>query len=93
MYHIPKDTKLPAMLVVHGATDYIIGLTSPSRYVATLQAAQKGPRPELFLVDWEGGHIAGGMNEIIGTLKFMFWQSGHPDFQLNEYEASQIKNK
>lgn len=81
LYHIPENTKLPAMLVVHGATDYIIALTAPARYVATLQAKQKGTRPQLFLVDWEGGHTGGGADEIIGTLKFMLWQSGHPEFQ------------
>jgi prolyl oligopeptidase len=81
LYHIPKNTKLPAMLVAHGATDYIIGLKAPSRYIATLQAMQEGSRPQLFLVDWEGGHSGGGMDEIMGTLKFMLWQSGHPEFQ------------
>jgi prolyl oligopeptidase len=82
LYHIPKNKKLPAMLVVHGATDYIVALTAPARYVATLQARQKGARPQLFYVDWEGGHSGGGLDEIIGTLKFMLWQSGHKDFQL-----------
>jgi prolyl oligopeptidase len=83
LYHIPTNTKLPAMLVAHGATDYIIGLKAPSRYIATLQAMQEGSRPQLFLVDWEGGHSGGGMDEIMGTLKFMLWQSGHPEFQGN----------
>jgi prolyl oligopeptidase len=82
LYHIPMNTKLPAMLVVHGATDYIIDLTSPARYVATLQARQKGMRPQLFMVDWEAGHTGSGMDEVINTFKFMLWQSGHPEFQL-----------
>ena len=69
------------MLVAHGGTDYIIALTAPARYVATLQAMQKGTRPQLFLVDWDSGHSGGGVSEIIGTLKFMLWQSGHPEFQ------------
>lgn len=82
LYHIPENTTLPAMLVVHGATDYIISLKGPSRYVAALQAKQQGTRPQLFFVDWESGHAGGGIDEIIGTLKFMLWQSGHPEFQL-----------
>lgn len=82
LYHIPRNTKLPAMLVVHGGTDYIIDLTSPARYVATLQAMQTGTRPQLFMVDWEGGHTGSGMDETINTFKFMFWQSGHLEFQL-----------
>lgn len=81
LYHIPDNTNLPAMLVVHGATDYIIDLTGPARYVATLQQKQKGPRPQLFFVNWEGGHVTSSFDEIIGTLKFMLWQSGHKDFQ------------
>ncbi len=81
LYHIPENKMLPAMLVVHGATDYIIDLTAPARYVATLQAMQKGSRPQLFMVNWEAGHTSSGMDEIISTLKFMFWQSGHAEFQ------------
>lgn len=27
LYHIPDNKKLPAMLVVHGGTDYIISIT------------------------------------------------------------------
>jgi len=81
LYHIPKNKNFPAMLIAHGATDYIIDLTAPSRYVATLQAMQNKTRPQLFLVDWESGHSGGGTSEIINTYKFMFWQSGHPDFQ------------
>lgn len=84
LYHIPMNADLPAMLVVHGATDYIIDLTAPSRYIASLQAKQKGTRPQLFMVNWEGGHQGSGMDEIIGTLKFMLWQSGHPEFQLQD---------
>jgi len=83
LYHIPQGTKLPAMLVVHGATDYIISLKGPSRYVATLQTKQQGSRPQLFFVDWESGHSGGGIDEVIGTIKFMLWQTGHPEFQLS----------
>jgi prolyl oligopeptidase len=82
LYHIPDNKKLPAMLVAHGGTDYIISITGPARYIATLQQKQKGNRPQLFLVDWEGGHVGGSVDETISTLKFMLWQSGHKDFQL-----------
>lgn len=82
LHHIPNNKKLPAMLVVHGGTDYIISITGPARYIATLQQKQKGTRPQLFLVDWEAGHAGASFDEIIGTLKFMLWQSGNKDFQL-----------
>jgi prolyl oligopeptidase len=84
LYNIPTNTLLPAMLVVHGATDYIVDLTAPARYVATLQARQKGTRPQLFMVNWEGGHTWSGTDESISTYKFMLWQSGHPEFQLKD---------
>jgi len=84
LYHIPDNKKLPAMLVVHGGTDYIISITGPARYVATLQQKQKGNRPQLFFVDWEGGHVGSSVDETIGTLKFMLCQSGHKDFQMKK---------
>ena len=72
------------MLVVHGGTDYIISITGPARYIATLQQKQKGTRPQLFFVDWDAGHVGASLDETIGTLKFMLWQSGHKDFQLKK---------
>jgi prolyl oligopeptidase len=82
-YHIPHNKKLPAMLIVHGATDYILSMHPAARYTAKLQEEQKGERPILFLVNWEGGHL-GGEDEFLYTLKFALWQTGHPDFQLRK---------
>ncbi len=82
-YHIPHNTKLPAMLLVHGATDYILSMHPVARYAAKLQEKQKGNRPILFLTSWEGGHL-GNQDELLYTLKFALWQSGHPDFQLKK---------
>ncbi len=82
-YHIPHNAKLPAMLLVHGATDYILNMHPVARYAAKLQENQKGNRPILFLTSWEGGHL-GNQDELLYTLKFALWQSGHPDFQLKK---------
>jgi prolyl oligopeptidase len=82
LYHIPQGKKLPAMLIIHGATDYILDLSPAARYSARLQLSQKGERPILFLVQWEGGHATVNENEPIDILKFALWQTGHPDFQL-----------
>jgi prolyl oligopeptidase len=71
------------MLIIHGATDYILAMHPAARYAATLQERQQGKNPILFLIDWEGGHV-GSENEIFYILKFALWQSGHPDFQLNQ---------
>lgn len=83
LYHIPTGKKLPSMLIVHGASDYILAMHPAARYAATLQQAQKGERPILFLVQWEGGHL-GSEDEIFYIIKYALWQTGHPDFQLKQ---------
>jgi len=80
-YHIPQNRKLPAMLISHGATDYILSMHPVARYAAKLQEMQKGDSPILFLVDWNSGH-QGSQSELLYILKFALWQTGHPDFQL-----------
>ncbi|MCF8247085.1 MAG: prolyl oligopeptidase family serine peptidase [Saprospiraceae bacterium] len=80
-YHIPTNKILPAMFISHGATDYILALHPAVRYAARLQKEQQGERPIFLFVDWAGGHN-GGELDILYTLKFALWQSGHPDFQL-----------
>lgn len=79
-YQVPENKKFPAMLIVHGATDYILGMHPAARYTAKLQQRQKGKRPILFLVDWEAGHL-GSEEEMLYIYKFALWQTGHPDFQ------------
>lgn len=80
-YHIPQNRKLPAMLILHGATDYILSMHPVARYAAKLQEMQKGDSPILFLVDWNSGH-QGSQSELLYIMKFALWQTGHPDFQL-----------
>jgi prolyl oligopeptidase len=80
-YNIPQNNKLPAMLISHGATDYILSMHPVARYTAKLQEMQKGNRPILLSVDWNSGH-GGSQSELLYILKFAFWQTGHPDFQL-----------
>jgi prolyl oligopeptidase len=85
-YQIPENRALPAMLVVHGANDYILDIHPAARYVAKLQHLQKGSRPILFLVDWESGHLGGG-SELLYLYKFAFWQTGNPEFQPRSAEG------
>jgi len=82
-YHIPQNRKLPAILISHGASDYILEMHPVARYAAKLQEMQKGDRPVLFLVNWEAGHL-GSQSELLYILKFALWQTGHPDFQLKK---------
>ena len=83
-YHIPKGKALPGMLIIHGATDYILSMSPAARYAAKLQDEQKGDRPILFLVNWEGGHVTANADEPVHILKFALWQTGHPDFQVKK---------
>jgi prolyl oligopeptidase len=82
-YHISQNKSAPAMLVINGANHYIVRLHNVARYVAKLQNEQKSSRPTLFMVDWNNGHNAAGTepDDIIRMWKFLFWQTGHPDFQ------------
>lgn len=82
-YQIPQNKKLPAMLIVHGATDYILEMHPAVRYTAKLQQAEKGERPILLLIDWQSGHYSSEY-ELLYMLKFALWQTGHPDFQLKK---------
>ena len=47
------------------------------------QERQTGNKPILFLTDWDWGHHASA-NEIYYILKYVLWQSGHPEFQLKK---------
>lgn len=80
IYNVPAHAKLPAMLVVHGATDYTLATAPAVRYTGRLRQAQKGNRAILLMVHPQGGHL-GGTEEMIDLLKFSLWQTGHPHFQ------------
>ncbi|MEP6674083.1 MAG: prolyl oligopeptidase family serine peptidase [Ferruginibacter sp.] len=84
-YHIIENKKAPAMLILNGATDYIVPLHNVARYVAKLQNFQNSERPILFMVDWVNGHNGAGNSpkDIIRKYKFLFWQTGNSKFQLN----------
>ncbi|MGZ5253984.1 MAG: prolyl oligopeptidase family serine peptidase, partial [Flavitalea sp.] len=83
-HHIEPNKSAPAMLVINGANDYIVPLHNAARYIAKLQNVQKSDQPSLFMVDWKNGHAAAGTDEadMIRKWKFLFWQTGHPEFQL-----------
>ncbi len=82
-YHIVPEQSSPAMLIVNGATDYIVPIHNAARYVTRLQQEQKSHRPSLFMVDWQNGHQGAGSSQadLIRKWKFLMWQTGHPDFQ------------
>ena len=74
------------MLMINGATDYIVPIHNVARYVAKLQNVQKSELPSLFMVDWNNGHQGAGtgLDDMIRKYKFLFWQTGHSGFQLKQ---------
>ncbi|GAB2666630.1 prolyl oligopeptidase family serine peptidase [Arenimonas aestuarii] len=74
----------PALLIGSGATDYTVPLWVGGKMVARARAATPDGKPVLWNIGWESGHNAGVDYVQLDTdqMAFMFWQLGHPDFQL-----------
>ncbi len=88
-HHIAPNTKYPAMLISAGINDPRVIAWQPGKFAAKLQAANTSDKPILFLTNFEGGHGGGtkltdAINEFAGMFAFFYWQSGHPDFQINK---------
>ena len=88
-HHIQPNTKYPAMLISAGINDPRVIAWQPSKFAAKMQAANISDKPILFLTNFEGGHGGGtklsdAINEFAGMFAFFYWQSGHPDFQINK---------
>ncbi|MEZ5312723.1 MAG: prolyl oligopeptidase family serine peptidase [Thermoanaerobaculia bacterium] len=83
-YHrVPVSANFPAVVVKSARDDYNFGgVSAAMKYVARLQAANRSPRPVVWL-DQPGGHsdVFGEDPEIVGqTMAFLLWQTGHPRF-------------
>jgi prolyl oligopeptidase len=88
-HHIAPNTKYPAMLISAGINDPRVIAWQPGKFAAKLQAANTSDKPILFLTNFEGGHGGGtkltdAINEFAGMFAFFYWQSGHPEFQINK---------
>lgn len=86
LHRVRDGVAYPAFLFVSGATDYVLPLWQTGKLVARMQAAQAGPQPLLWRIDWEGGHGGSASNAVFARetallYSFLFWQLGHPDFQ------------
>ena len=85
-HHLEAGTEYPGMLITSGFNDPRVIAWQPAKFAAKMQRAQSGDEPILFLTNFDEGH--GGRTTITNTLDlfsnifaFMYWQSGHPDFQ------------
>jgi prolyl oligopeptidase len=85
-HHLADGTEYPATLVTAGMLDQMIPLWMPAKFAARLQSVNGSSEPVLFWSNPETGHMADTKNQqienIADVVSFAFWQTGHPDFQL-----------
>ncbi|SMG30713.1 prolyl oligopeptidase [Marivirga sericea] len=86
-HHIKEGVEYPATLVTTGLNDPRVLPWQPGKFAAKLQEAQSGAAPILFDVDTASGHGMGDSQQkeierMAKIFSFAFWQTGHPDFQL-----------
>ena len=89
LQHIKKNTKYPAQLITTGFNDPRVSSFLIAKYAAAMQAANDPKIPVLLDVNYEGGHSGGDSPEAYfkqaaREYAFIFWQTGHPDFQISE---------
>ena len=89
LHHIKKGTKYPAQLIITGMNDPRVPSFLVSKFVAAMQAANDPKTPTLMFVDYEAGHFGGSSPEAYFTqlameYAFLFWQTGHLDFQMEK---------
>lgn len=88
-HHLEPVTDYPATLITAGINDPRVIAWQPSKFAAKMQYDNSGDSPILFLTDFKGGHGGGvaltkALNRYANVFSFFYWQSGHPDFKLNE---------
>lgn len=86
-HHIKEGVAYPAIIVNTGMKDGLVTPWDPAKFVARIQQATTSNNPILFTVDFNAGHSGDGTmqkyyDDITKLLSFAFWQTGHPDYQL-----------
>jgi prolyl oligopeptidase len=86
-HHLEKGTAYPATLVTAGMNDPRVIAWVPAKFAARLMAANASDNDILFFTDFEAGHGIGdsktkGWESLADLFAFAFWQTGHPEFQL-----------
>jgi len=87
--HLKKGVDYPATLLTAGMNDLRVIVWQPAKFAAKLQAYQQSDKPILFFVDYEAGHGLGDSSmkryeSFANVFAFTFWQTGHPEYQLEE---------
>ncbi len=88
-HHVKDGATFPAVLLEHGINDPRVEPWMSAKLTARLQAANKGPRPILFRVDYGGGHGIGDTRQQRQSRRadewaFLLWQFGEAGFQPKE---------
>ncbi|MDO5655811.1 MAG: prolyl oligopeptidase family serine peptidase [Flavobacteriaceae bacterium] len=85
-HHIQKGIKYPAQLVTTGFNDPRVESYFPGKFAAKMQANNGSDYPVFLDVNYGAGH--GGSidadaqyKQVAKEFAFLFWQTGHPDFQ------------
>lgn len=86
LHRVRDGVAFPSVLFVSGATDYVLPLWQTGKLVARMQAAQTGPAPMLWRIDWTDGHGGPASNatfarETATLYAYFLWQFGDPAFQ------------
>jgi prolyl oligopeptidase len=85
-HHVKSGTAYPAAMLPHGVNDPRVDVWHSSKMAARLLAATTSGKPVLLNLDYEAGHGVGSTKEqqqrnTADIYSFLFWQTGHPDFQ------------
>ena len=85
-HHIKKGVEYPAIYLTAGMNDSRVPAWQPAKFAARLQANSGSNNPILLDVDFEGGHGFEASaekkdQELAKIMTFLFWQTGHPDYQ------------
>ena len=85
-HHLTDGIKYPATLVTAGMLDSMVPLWMSAKFAARLQSVNSSKKPVLFWANPETGHMGDTKKQEIeamaDALSFAFWQTGHPDFQI-----------
>ncbi|MDO5655812.1 MAG: prolyl oligopeptidase family serine peptidase [Flavobacteriaceae bacterium] len=85
-HHIIKGVKYPAQLITTGFNDSRVDSFIPAKYAAKMQDLNGSTNPVFLDVDYKAGHFGGSTADERNAqhakeFAFIFWQTGHPDFQ------------
>ena len=87
--NIRDHVAYPATLVTTGLNDPRVIAWQPAKFAARLQQATTSNKPILFFADDKAGHGMGNsktkeFETLADVLSFGLWQTGHPEFQIQE---------